>query len=542
MKVVNNRLEKGITMKLLRKLFTTLITMLMMVTMAGTAYASGEGSITVTNQKTDANGNVTYEVYRIFDVVAEDEYESLTYTINSNWSGFFTGTNDGAGYITADNDLSANGGKGYTPVVIEGEVKYIALTDSNVAAFGKSALDYSQKKGINSVASNNTGIFTGLDLGYYMVYPKGADLNVGNFTSIVSLTTTAPAAEVVQKAEYPTLEKTDDDDSVEVGQTVTYTLTSKVPDTTGFTKFDFTMHDQMTAGLTFDGQSSITVKIGTNVTVPASGDNAYTYQQEDPAEGYATAFKISIPVMKYQDYIGQTITVTYTAKVNDAAVTKIDKNHATLEYSNNPKDDTEKTTTPPDEEEVFSARIVIDKVDGTSDDAKLEGAKFILRCRSVADSGSAAKAEAGSYYKYTAATTDTPAKVEWVEAEAISTKVDANQALTETDVTDGITVVTTDTDGSAVFNGLENGVYELIEVKAPAGYNQVNGVAATVTVNGKKDNTASLTATQKVQNNAGSVLPSTGGIGTTIFYITGAVLVVGAGVMLVTRRKMSAEK
>ena len=291
-----------------------------------------------------------------------------------------------------------------------------------MATFGKEALAYSQTTPVAPVTSNTTGAFTGLDLGYYMVYPNGANINVSPYTSIVSLTTTDPSQEVVQKAEYPTLEKEDSDDSVEVGQTVTYTLTSKVPNTTGYETFDFTMHDQMTAGLTFDGEDSISVKIdndGTEVVIPTTGTGAYTYATEAAGEGFTTVFKITIPVMNYQNYIGKDIIVTYTATVNDNAVIKIDKNHATLEYSHNPKDEDDKTTTPPNEETVFSAKIVIDKVDGTNPSAKLAGAKFILRCKSVVDEDDEAQDKVGKYYVYTAATADAPATVTWVDETAI---------------------------------------------------------------------------------------------------------------------------
>ncbi|MBR4473265.1 MAG: isopeptide-forming domain-containing fimbrial protein [Oscillospiraceae bacterium] len=509
------------------------------------------GSITVTGQKVAAGeSTTTYEAYRIFDLAANDDYSALTYTINSDWSGFFGSGAAGAAYIADENDTTANGGDGYTPIVIGGAVKYIALTESNIADFGKAALTYSQTAGLTPVAYNTTGSFTGLPLGYYMVYPKGANINVSPYTSIVSLTTTKPDAEVVQKAEYPTLEKTDDDDSVEVGQTVHYTLTSKVPDTTGYETFTFAMHDQMTAGLTFDGVSSIAVTIENgddDVTVPASGTGAYTFEEETPATGFATAFKISIPVMSYQDYVGKEIRVTYTATVNKDAVVQIDKNHAYLEYSNNPKDDQDHTETPPDEEIVYSAKIVINKFDGTNTNAKLAGAKFVLRCKSVTDTGTAAHAVAGSYYKRTDIEDDTSTAdvdetdftVSWVAETTVDDKVTAGNVALEGDVKNGATIVETDENGVASFEGLENGVYELIEVKAPAGYNQIKGVAKEISVSGSNASTESLSYTADVANNSGTELPSTGGIGTTIFYVVGGILIVAAGVLLVTKKRMS---
>ncbi len=530
----------------MKKYLALALAIIMILALSVPAFADDPvlGSITVTDPKVAAGEETTtYEIYRIFDMTANADFSTMVYTISTKWAGFFTGTAAGAGYILDTNDTTANGGQGYTPIVVGGDVKYIGLTDSNIAEFAKAALEYSQKTPVTNDGENTTGSFADLPLGYYMVYPKGANLNVGDYTSIVSLTTTKPNASVVQKAEFPTLEKTDDDDSVEVGQEVTYTLTSKVPDTTGFDTFDFTFHDQMTKGLTFNGADDITVTIGsgaTAVTVPATSENGshYVYATETPGTGYETAFKITIPVMKYQDHIGETITVTYKATVNSDAISSVEKNHATLEYSNNPQDDEDKTTTPPDEEEVFTAKIVIDKRDGSNSSAKLAGAKFILRCKSVADATDGnATAEPGKYYVYDS-TNDT---VSWVAETAIDAKVTGNNAALESDIANGATVVTTLDDGSAVFAGLENGVYELIEVEAPAGYNQIKGVAAEVTVAGEAANTATLTVTTPVDNNSGTELPSTGGIGTTIFYVLGGLLVACAGVLLITKTRMRRE-
>ncbi len=417
------------------------------------------------------------------------------------------------------------------------------ITESNIADFGKAALTYTRTGNVAYDYTNTTGSFTNLPLGYYMVYPRGANINVDTYTSIVSLTTTKPNASVVQKAEYPTLEKVDDDQSVELGQIVNYTLTSKVPDTTGYNTFTFAMHDQMTDGLTFNA-SSIDVKIdGTSIGAYTAETNegGYTYTTETASDGYATAFKIDIPVMRHQDKVGKTITVTYNARVNSNAVTQVEKNRATLEYSNNPKDSTSKTTTPPDEEKVFSAKIIINKYDGSNSDAKLAGAKFVLRCKSVTETtgtGTKSTATVGSYYKLTGeGTTVSPYVATWVGETDVDTKVTANNPALESDLKNNATVVTTDANGAASFEGLENGEYELIEVAAPAGYNQIKGVAATITVAGTDTATANIQYTANVANNSGTELPSTGGIGTTIFYILGGLLVVGAAVILVARRK-----
>ena len=101
-----------------------------------------------------------------------------------------------------------------------------------------------------------------------------------------------------------------------------------------------------------------------------------------------------------------------------------------------------------------------------------------------------------------------------------------------------ITVVTTDDEGKAKFEGLENGEYELIEVEAPKGYNLLT-TPTPVTIAGSDSDESKLTIKSTIENKSGAQLPSTGGIGTTMFYVFGAALVIGAGVLMVTMRRMA---
>ena len=98
--------------------------------------------------------------------------------------------------------------------------------------------------------------------------------------------------------------------------------------------------------------------------------------------------------------------------------------------------------------------------------------------------------------------------------------------------------MTTDNNGTATFGGLADGTYYLVEIKAPAGYNQLTAPAK-VTVAGSSTDTTKLTVTAEVENKTGTLLPSTGGMGTTVFYVLGFVLVMGAVVLLVTKKRMS---
>ena len=238
---------------------------------------------------------------------------------------------------------------------------------------------------------------------------------------------------------------------------------------------------------------------------------------EDPekctiVKGTAAApntFKVTILVKHCT--VGEAIKVTYTATVNEKAVAKISNNEARLTYSNDPTDLTKKATTPPQKVDVYTSKIAILKVAEGSETTKLKGAEFVLYKEEISEDGTVTK----QYYKWT-----DDHKVEWV---------------TEQNKAD---VKVTGENGEASFDGLANGDYYLVETKAPDGYNRLTEPHK-VTVAGSSTDTAKLTATAKVANKTGAVLPSTGGMGTTIFYVLGFVLVVGAGVLLVTKKRMS---
>ena len=530
----------------MKKILSILLTLTMLIGLGVSALAADPtGSITITSPKTDPNANNTvYEAYRILDMTTDGKtnsdgnYTAVAYTINSAWTSFFATGAPGAAYLVDTNSGSLN------QITVNDATKYINITDNNVAAFAKAAFEFAQENSIaatstETVAKGATEVkFEGLALGYYMIYPKGASVQSGNYTSIVSLTSTEPDSEIAQKAEWPSLTKTADDISTEVGQKVKYTLGGKVPDTTGYSAYEFTFKDKTSEGLTYDGNNSVVVKIGTQ-TLTAGTD--YTFATS-PSDG--NDFELTINLLKAKtgtnpvEYeakytYNDTIEITYTATVNENAVSKIDNNHATLTYNNNPKDSSSKDTTPPVEVKTYSAKIIIEKVDGADPTKYLDGAKFVLRAKTVGSAtGDSHETDlaAGKYYFYDSTAKD----VKWVE-------VSGTPTLAELAAMTTITVVTTDTSGKAQFNGLENGVYELIEVEAPEGYNLLTSPVE-VTIAGSDGDETTLTVTKKVENNSGTQLPATGGIGTTIFYIVGGLLAVGAGVVLVTKKRMGKEE
>ena len=540
-------------MRKIKKMMALALAMVMVLAMSLPVFAAGEGSLTVKNSEKD----VTYNFYKIFDLTGQDTsnpadnvYDAVTYTIDSDWTAFFNG--DGAAYIVATNTTG-----NLNAINVNGTTKYINITEDNRVAFTNAAMKYaidnslSTDKTAAGSANGSDVSVTGLDLGYYLMVPvdqtdeKTNPLTTG---SIASLTSTVPNGEIYVKATKPTVVKTDNTVSADIGQTVTYTLEGKMPNTSGTTSFTYKLQDEMTSGLTFNKDVAVTIE---GVTDPITSQCTIDYTS------VTNGFICDIPVASLQGTnganIGKKITLTYTATVNENAIQSTnEKNKAKVIYGRNPSDLEESI---PVEEELYSANIDIIKY--TGDDAtsgtKLANASFALMNSE------------GKYYHWVEATGTegqdgyVAAHVEWVTVANAPTSGTANvtdaqaKALAEATT---ITTKTTSGDGTATFEGIKDGTYYLVEYAAPDGYNRLATPQA-VTVEGTDvDNTTThlentayagqetfdqaVDATAEVLNQSGSVLPSTGGIGTTIFYVIGAILVLGAGILLVTRRRMNA--
>lgn len=471
-------------MKTAKKFASLLLVMVMVFAMATTAFAAEDkGTIIVDNPVADQ----TYTAYKIFDVTYSGSNYSYTIKTTSEW---YSTVQTYAG--TEGNGLTLTGVAGDKTTFV------VSTTDAFSAPAFANALKaaMSGKTGTTLTADGTTVKATNLDLGYYFVTSTNG--------ALCNLTTTDPTVTIHDKNDIP-FNKVDDKESVDVGEIVTYTITGKVPDYTGFTTYTYLVTDTMSEGLTFHKNVKVTVG-GTDVTSACT----ITYDKDNNAN----KFTVSIPVKSYT--IGAEIKVTYTAVVNENAVAKIENNAATLTYSNDPIDTSKTTTTPEDKETVYSAKVVINKYVKDSNNEKLAGAKFVLYKEvKTDDSDTTTK----YYYKWN----DTAKKVEWT-----TSKADA-------------TVKTTDANGAAAFDGLKDGTYYLEEVKAPAGYNLLKDPAEVV-VNGASANAAnpsSLTVTGNIENSSGAELPETGGMGTTIFYVLGSVLILAAVVLLVTRKRMS---
>lgn len=493
-------------MKHFKKLAGLALALVLALALAVPAFAAeagtetGTGTITIDNPISEQ----TYTAHKIFDVKYEGDNYSYTIDTNNPWYNV----------VKAYAENSENGLTLKETTAVPG--LYIVTTSdsfraADFAQYLKEQSGNVTDTGVTLSGDENGVTVDGLELGYYFVKSSTGVL--------CNLTTTNPSVTIHDKNEESSFEKTDDKADVEIGETVNYTIKGKVPSTEGYKTYVYKVSDTMSAGLTFNPKT-LTVTIGGQ---PLTKDVDYTVTFKG-VDGQTEDFILDIAMLDGDGNAKYTfdadIEITYSAVVNENAIATVEKNNAKLEYSNDPNSDT--TGEKEDEEYVYSAKIQINKTDDKNQ--PLGGAKFVLRREAE---GSTTENPVYEYYKYTEATDSTPAKVEWVSDQA--------DAM----------VVTTDEDGHAAFNGLKTGTYELVETEAPDGYNLLDKpVKVEVTaIDEPKDeddvNSVNLTLEADVVNNAGTLLPSTGGIGTTIFYIVGGVLLAGAVVLLIAKRRTS---
>lgn len=493
-------------MKIIKKIAAIMLSVMMVLGMCSVVGAeettSGmsatTGSITINN----AAPGGTYNIYRILDLESySDEnyaYKLRTDQVNGSiksWSDFIKSTGIENTYVTLDGD-------------------YVTWKDgASVENFAKAALAYAKDsttkinpdKTETLNDSEKSVTFTDLPLGYYLV-----ETSVG---TVLALNTTKPKWEIDDKNVAPTVDK-------KVSKTVngTYgrTSTASIGDIVYFQTTieakkgakNYVLHDTMSAGLTFN--DSVVVKKAGDTT-PLSTPNDYELVTND-TKGDSCTFHIKFTENFCNSIETDTqIIVTYSATLNEKAeigTTTGNTNTTNLEYGDNKKTTDSTTTT-------YTFEIPVFKYTGT--DTPLAGANFMLK-------------KEGSSEAVSLISIETPA----------GKKGDFYRVAVTGET--GNSTVTTGNTGKFTIRGLDAGTYYLTETQQPAGYNKLKdpikikideaGVIKVVT--DKEDEVTEV----KVLNKTGSSLPSTGGMGTTLFYIFGAILVISSGVVLITKKRM----
>lgn len=496
-------------MKHTRQFFALVLALVLTLGLCATAFAEDAkpGSITISNP---AQGK-TYEVFKLLDVV-EDESDlankGFIYKLTADaWADFITTVKDGS-----DNNyfnLFENGGTKY---VLANENLKPGIAD--FAAKAKAYAEANKLAPIKTAKAEAEGALeiSGLDLGYYLVR---SDLGI-----LCSLDTTAPNAEVREKNEATVIVKNVEDTTkkqnvAEIGTYVKFTIRITVKDKA---PVNYKLVDEMTDGLTFvnDAEHPLTVTVNENTLDAAN----YKVTETTEPRGFTLAFNNNAEGSASILKTGDVVTVTYYAQINENAkiADEANVNKAKVEYGTNSH--TEYDTT---ETYVWKMNIVKYTMEqGT--EKKLAGATFQL-----------SRDEAGAQVIKLVKVDDTTYRL------ALPTETDT-----------AVDTITTGETGELVINGLADGIYYLTETKAPRGYNLLREPVKVkidhTTANGKLTETsfvADQTQTDtsglvKVENNAGAELPSTGGIGTTVFYVLGSAMALGAVILLVTKKRMAA--
>lgn len=508
-------------MKSIKRIIALLLTAVMTMTMSVTAFAADTNCSLTVNVKggQDLNGQ-TISLYQLFDVTESGKAsnKNYAYTVNTQYKATLASVLKIA-ETSKDEDFAAavaKLGKDNSP-----EVQNFANDFTATALKNK----LSATKTSNKITESKTSYdFNELKPGYYLVYVTGGKEIQSSLVTVDESTKT-----VNLKTEAPSIIKTANKPSVNIGDVVTYTVTGSVPDTTGYSEYVYKIHDTLSKGLDFvknangealdnENEVNVTVSFGKGSTDAGTAPTTATL---DTTKKTMT-LDLSAWVRANQTNKGKYFTVTYYAKVNkDAVVTE--KNKAQLEYGNKPG---ETTTTTPSEAETPTYPLDIKKF-AKNGGQTLAGAKFKLYSNKTDADGANDKA----------------IKVSAVVNKAGHYVVDPTSTTTEFE-----SVASIDGKGYNLHvNGLAEGTYYLVETKAPDGFNKLTApIEVKITKSTdtdannwtiSKDGTPETDKIIDVENSTGSILPSTGGMGTIAFTVVAALLVLGVAVSFIRDRK-----
>ena len=570
-------------MKNAKRIASLLLAMVMVFALAVSVSAAREevdakGSILIKNNDTVQASEKVFNAYKALDLKAytddDGKIATFEYSVPESLADFYADRYSAD--KTADNFIVK------VREGIEAEEDLFAFAYDVAAAAAEAGMTP-----VTGSAVEGGYQFSEMDLGYYAIVDVTAEGDYIKPVSAVVLDTVTPNREIEVKADKPSIDKnidkdndlTTDNDRVDannaaIGDTVTYVIESKVPEMIGYQKYFFIMKDQMSKGLTYDNNMVITVG---DKTLTADTDYILTVVENE--DGTTDLKIVFVDFLQYNtnEFIGKPVVVTYTAKLNEDAVlyTDANTNQVYLEYSANPsveyeganepdyedqdKDKEPLGETPVVEVETFTTALEIVKTDAMGN--RLQGAEFTLTGEALnivrITKSTFTLDENGEYWKlkdgsYT--TTDPNGEIDGVPVdqsvyESLTDKYIKNSTVT-TETTEAGTVSINGTvgeDGILRFEGLKAGTYTITELRAPDGYNILDD-ELTITVSFDEE-TSTFTygnavdsdgaARITIVNQVGTELPSTGGIGTTVFYIVGGILVLAAIVLLVTKKRMA---
>ena len=493
--------------KAMKKLMAALLAVAMVCAMAIPAFAadgsthssSEDGKITIDN----AVAGQTYKIYRILDLQYNDTAKSFRYVKNDKWGAF---VDEQSSYLIVDANGVVTWKDGVSSEKDGAPIKALAIAaGQHVKDTPSLAADGSEK------AASSIVTFDRLPLGWYLVV---SDLTTD---AICSIDTTAKEVTIKEKNGAPTVTKEveyasgswGEGNDGNVGDTVNFQTTIYVTDGN---PTNYVLHDQMSNGLAFK-EGSIVVK--------KNGERFIDYTVVTPTDNCTFEIKFNENSLQAND----TVVVTYSATINSNAVvgTAGNDNETWLKYGNNGETTHGKTKT-----YTWSFNIFKYFTDSNNDMQYLANVEFVLY-RKDNTANKTEYAQFNSNNKLTG----------WTEAENEATKLKTNATST------------------VAVEGLDAGTYFLKETATPVGFNSLTSdvevqitsscntlTHATYTVQYKMVNEEDFTDTDEeekvvpIENNRGTTLPGTGGIGTTIFYVVGGGLMVAAAVLLITKKRM----